>query len=83
MSAVSYDRLQELLATRATQGLDGAGHHELKQILLVHPEWDDEGFDLAAAALDLALQHEAPDIPRALKQRLESMARTWRSPPAR
>ena len=77
MTSATYDRLQELLAARATQGLDDAGQQELQRILTAHPEWEDDGFDLAAAALDLALQQEVTEMPRALKQRLQARARTW------
>ena len=73
-------RFQELLIDRATQGLDAGERRELERILETHPEWDDEGFDLAAAALDLALQRHVPDIPPAVKRRLEARSRTWVPP---
>jgi len=82
MSTVLHRRLQELLAMRATQGLDAAECRELEDILKVHPDWDDEGFDLAAAALDLALQSPPPELPTALQQRLQAQARSWTPPPA-
>ena len=82
MSAVLRRRLQELLAVRATQGLDAAERQELEAILKVHPDWDDEGYDLAAAALDLALQSQPPELPTALQQRLQAQARSWTPPPA-
>ena len=82
MRPVSRRRLQELLATRAVQGLDAAQTRQLQQILKGHPEWDDEGFDLAAAAIDLALQRQLPEPPAALKERLTARARTWITPAA-
>jgi hypothetical protein len=55
MSGRDVDRALDLLADRATQQLDAAEREELDRLLADHPELDDESFELAAAAADLAL----------------------------
>ena len=46
-------RCEQLLADQATHDLSEAERQELECILLQHPEWRDETFELAAAALHL------------------------------
>lgn len=53
--APSIERLYELLADRATQGLSPGEQRELKQLLGKWPHVDEAEFDRAAAALDLAM----------------------------
>jgi hypothetical protein len=60
---VSGERLQQLLADRATEGLDHAEWPELDALISEQNDlgWDD--LDLAAAAIDLSLEHAAPEEP--------------------
>ncbi len=63
-----YERLQELLADEATQGLDAGERRELEQLLGQFPEVDPDELALAAAALDLLAapaEVELPDLLRA------------------
>ncbi len=80
MSAL-HERCLALLADRATRDLDDAGRRELDAILREHPEWDDDGFDLAAAALDLALHPTISSMPESVRQRLANLARSWPTDP--
>ena len=59
----SGDRLQQLLADRATEGLDMAEWPELEHLIREQNElgWDD--LDLAAAAIDLTFEHAEPEQP--------------------
>ncbi len=68
------DRLFDLLAARATEGLSPLEEAELEVLLVRFPEYDDLGLDEAAAALDLVWQHSGP-APESLPQDLlERMA---------
>ena len=71
-------RLEELLAERATQGLDPAAERELNELLEadVHFGLDDE-FDLAAAAIELALLGDLDEMPRDVRERLSSTGLAW------
>lgn len=80
MSA-SRQRCLELLADRATGDLDVARRLELDTILRQHPEWDDDAYELAAAALDLALAGQAPAMPDSVRQRLVATSRSWTRKP--
>lgn len=71
-------RLEELLAERATQGLDPGSERELRALLAAHPERsNDDRFDLAAAAIELALLGELDEMPRDVRNRLASKGRAW------
>ena len=74
MSTGSEELAIELLVERATEGLDSDRRSRLGALLERLPELDDEAFDLAAAAIDLA--HTVPDepLPAALRQRLADRA---------
>jgi hypothetical protein len=63
-------RLIELLAERAVLGLDPEQSQELEALLDAHPEWDNDSFDLAAAAVDEALATPAQPLPTHLRDRL-------------
>lgn len=85
MSKDSRDRLKELLAWRATHDLNAAEELELEGLLAEHPDWEDEGFELAAAALELAWADEAEPLPEHLRRKLLRDARAYFSesrPPA-
>ena len=64
------ERLMELLAERAVFGLDVEQSHALEALLDAHPEWDNDSFDLAAAAIDEALSAPAGPMPDRLRDRL-------------
>ena len=78
MSAVwpNDERLHELLATRAVEGLDDAEQRELAEFEARYPGLDDEALDRAAAAVALAGLRVEP-LPAALRNRLEADAETW------
>ena len=67
------DRLQELLADRAVQGLSAEEQAELDELMKEYPEGHDkEGsrLDLAAAALDLSNAEVDEPMPAALRERI-------------
>lgn len=57
------DRIVQLLADRATEGLDPEDRVELGQWLIDNPEVDALGFELAAAAADCAFASTAAPVP--------------------
>lgn len=65
------ERCEQLLADQATHDLSAAEGHELDSILLQNPEWGDDSFEIAAAALHLALQPQVEAMPEHLRQRLK------------
>ena len=68
----SIQRLEDLLAQQATEGLSPAEEAELVQLLAKWPHIDEEGFEQAAAAIAMSIP-PAP-LPRALAARLEQDA---------
>ncbi|QJW92701.1 anti-sigma factor [Frigoriglobus tundricola] len=70
----SRDRLEELLATEATQPLTPAEESELDALLAAHPGADADGFELAAAAIHLALAGSPEPLPTALAEKLHRAA---------
>ena len=65
------ERMQQLLADRATEGLDAAEASELDLCLAAHPNQDEEDFERAAAAINLAtLPLMADSLPSALRDRI-------------
>jgi hypothetical protein len=67
------ERLLDLLAEEATQGLSPAQQAELDALLAQHPGADAEGLLLAAAAMDLAAAPaDSEPMPAALRASLES-----------
>lgn len=61
-------RVEELLAERATQGLAPAERGELQGLLAADPAVDPDGFDLAAAALALAMTTRVEPMPARIRQ---------------
>ncbi len=75
MNARERARFEELLAERATQGLDVAASDELRALLDASSQIDDDDFDLAAAAIDLAMLHELEEMPAEVRDRLVRLGR--------
>ena len=73
-SVVSRERAEELLAFRAVEGLAGAEEEELSALLAEMPEFDDGGFEIAAAACHLALLGPEEPLPESVRRRLEREA---------
>lgn len=78
MSAVwpNDERLHDLLATRAVEGLGAEEQRELAEFERRYPGLDDEALDRAAAAVALAGLRVEP-LPAALRGRLEADAESW------
>lgn len=79
--APHHDRLLELLADRAVQGLSAHDAGELERLLREVPGAmaEAEQLELAVAAAELAFAGERPSesMPPALRAKLESQASTW------
>jgi len=71
------ERLLELLADRATEGLDPAAETELEERLRRHPHVDPEEMALVAATMHLWWldRGEPPEMPEHLRSRLAVQAR--------
>ncbi len=69
---MSRDRLWELLADRATQGLSEHEGRELDALLRKYPEVDADAMDRAAAAVDLSVVGVAAPMPAALRDRINA-----------
>ena len=82
----AYERALELLADRATVGLDETETAELQSLLSQYPALDDDTFDLAAAAIALvpAGLQDAEPLPEFLRARLlqegEELVRSSQAP---
>ena len=73
MTGDESDRIAELLAERALGGLTDAQEAQLRSLRPEHEaELDD--YELAAAALLLALNDRYSPLPKALRKRLEASA---------
>lgn len=70
MTTPSRARLQELLATEATQRLTAAEAAELDALLAAFPDQDPDDFELAAAAVHLTLADTSAEMPTALAEKL-------------
>jgi len=70
----SHERLEDLLVAQATEGLDAAQARELDRLLTEHPDTDADGYDRAAAALQLALLDDAGPMPAQLRETLLAQA---------
>lgn len=70
MSA-GVDRIQELLAEKAIHGLPSDQSAELDRLLRFAPEWNDESYERAAAAIDLAFDEGAEPLPDSLRARIQ------------
>lgn len=69
------DRLLDLLAERAVEGLDAPAEQELARLLAQSDEFAGDELDLAAAAADLAMSGEFEAMPAHLARRLEAQGR--------
>ena len=67
-------RLEELLGMEATQKLTPAEESELDALLASFPDEDPDGFELAAAAVHLALIGATEEMPPALAEKLHLTA---------
>lgn len=74
MMVSKSDRLDELLALRATQPLSAAERRELEALLATDVASDNEIFDRAAAAIHVAALRTRHTLPAALRARLEEQA---------
>jgi len=68
--SVAGEELYELLATRATEGLESTESARLNELLAQSPTADPEGFELAAAAVHLALIDREQPMPVGLRSRI-------------
>ena len=68
------DRLLELLADRATQGLTAEEARELELLLATAPDVDPSAFDFAAAAVHLTAEASAEPLPAGLEAKLRDRA---------
>jgi anti-sigma-K factor RskA len=76
-TAARHERLQELLADRALVGLTGREELELARLQAETGTSDDTGYELAAAALQLALVAQSEPLPTALRAQLAAAARDF------
>lgn len=70
------DRLLELMATRAVEGLSAAEEAELQQLAARHPDLDLDELDAVATSLSLSGLKIEP-MPAALRARIEGAAEAW------
>jgi anti-sigma-K factor RskA len=75
------ERLLDLLAAEATQGLSPAEARELAELLAHHPGEDADSLARAAAAADLALAGDPAPLPPALAAKLERRAAEFLAAP--
>lgn len=71
---LDHDRLSDLLAQRATEGLSQAEHQELLALLAAFPDADGEAFEKTAAALTLAADWPDERLPSDVRKRLDQLA---------
>lgn len=81
-------RLEELIASHATEGLSGDEVMELRRLLASdsdRPDWNAEDFELAAAALDQAMTRSEESMPRAVRARVSQVVqrRVFESQPSK
>lgn len=75
------ERLRELLADRALQGLEANDDRELQELLAAEGQVDEDAYDFAAAAIDLAaMNRELDPVPPALLERLHADANNFAMP---
>ena len=70
-------RLEELLAERATQGLPPDAERELLDLLAKSPGSLEDLFDLAAAAIELALLGPLDEMPADVRRRVSHRGHEW------
>ncbi|MEM6793923.1 MAG: hypothetical protein AAF725_08055, partial [Acidobacteriota bacterium] len=71
------ERATELLVDRATQGLESNQQQELEELLPHAQDLDPESFELAAAAIELAMLRVEEPLPASLRTRLSAQARDF------
>lgn len=69
------EQLQSLLVDRAVEGLDLEHQQKLEDLLGELPDRTETGFELAAAAIELAFTEEEEPLPQRLRQRLKDQRR--------
>lgn len=74
MNRETDERIEELLVERSLHGLDTAAQTELSRLLGGR---EDDGFELAAAAVQLAFAGAPGVLPEHLGQSLERLARRF------
>ena len=74
MNTPTRARLQELLGTEATQPLSAAEEAELDALLAAFPDQNPDDFELAAAAVHLALVGAPEALPTAVAEKLHLTA---------
>jgi anti-sigma-K factor RskA len=74
---VGRERLEDLLAQRATETLSGDEQSELERLLSAHPDGDSDALDRTAAAIDLAASGAEETLPTRLRRRLERDAAAY------
>lgn len=74
----SEERLMQLLADRATEGLDARAADELGELLLHHPQYDASHLEPVAAAIDLAMAPLLREpLPDSLHERIVADAKHY------
>lgn len=81
--SVAFERIDELLAQRATEGLSAAEVVELDQLLRHYPSFDSESLERAAAAVAVARLDRVEPLPPGLRRRIEADAMAALPPPLR
>ncbi|MHC5027824.1 MAG: hypothetical protein ACYTGR_13805 [Planctomycetota bacterium] len=72
------NRLQDLLADRATQHLQAGEQDELRQLLDAHPDVDPWEMDMVATAIDLPVFEADPEpLPASLRANVQRDAIAW------
>ncbi len=77
MTAEDEAMATQLLIDRATEGLDTAGQADLAALLERFPDIDDDSFELAAAAVDLAYTIPDQPMPATLRARVSEQAQAY------
>lgn len=78
----STDRIDELLADQALYGLSPAETDELRRLLHLHPERDNDHTELAASAAHLAIigRTSSVTMPHALRAKVIAQSAEWTGP---
>jgi len=77
MDPRELSRLEELLAERATQGLSPDAERKLIELLARYPGGPEDRFDLAAAAIELALLGPLDEMPADVRRRVSYRGQEW------
>ncbi len=79
--SVAFERIDELLSQRATEGLSAAETVELDQLIRHYPSFDSEVVERAAAAVAVAMLDRFEPLPPGLRRRIEADAASALPPP--